>query len=42
MIICIVITLSVLAAVVGVLTKVRTGKRGQSDPAALPDFGAHD
>jgi hypothetical protein len=42
MIICIVITLSLLAALVGVLTKVRTGKRGQSDPAALTDIGAHD
>jgi hypothetical protein len=41
-IICVVVGVSLAVAVVGVVTKVRAGKRGQPDPAAVPDAGAHD
>jgi dolichol kinase len=42
MIICIVISLSLLAAVVGVIVKVRAGKKGPSVAAALPGIDPHD
>jgi hypothetical protein len=41
-IICVVVGVSLAVAVVGVVTKVRAGKRRQPDPAAVPDAGAHD
>jgi hypothetical protein len=41
-IICVVIAVSLIVAVVGVLAKVRAGKRGQRDPAAVPAMGPHD
>ena len=41
-VICIVIAVSLTVATVGVVTKVRAGKRGQLDPAAVPDAGPHD
>ena len=40
--ICIVITISLAVAVVGVVNKVRSGKKGHPDPAALPDLTPHD
>lgn len=41
-IICVVIAVSLAVAVVGVVTKVRAGKHGHPDPAAIPDAGPHD
>jgi hypothetical protein len=41
-VICIVIALSLTVAVIGVVAKVRAGKSGHRDPAALPDVGPHD
>jgi len=41
-VICIVIAVSLTVAVIGVVSKVRAGKRGQIDPLAIPDAGPHD
>ena len=41
-VICIVIAVSLTVAVLGVVSKVRAGRRGQLDLAAIPDAGPHD
>jgi|SRR5215207_10081322 len=41
-VICAVITISLLVAVVGVVLKVQAGRHGHPDPAAIPFVSSHD